>query len=521
VTALAHRSELPGRRTQAEALSTLDALSLVLLCGLAVVARRPGYLFSHSLWLDEGWVADSVRAPLRQLRLMTSSTPIGWTLLLRLVPHIGPPERLRALPLAFGVAAVVAGWSVGRGLGRPQALAAGLAAALAPSALANHNLKQYSADAAVTLLLLALAAWVEAGWSPRRLAVLCLVCVPALLVSHVTMFASAAALLALAVVALLRRDRGQLAWTLALGAGTALVEGVIYLVFAAPGNNADMQRIWEPLFVPLSDGPGRAAGFVVTRLASALDRVGFGPPLLAAAVVCAGVAVLWRARQRAAAMAVPLLTAVLVLASAARRYPLLDDRTSLFFTTVLTVVGALAVGQTVAWAARRRATLPVGLAAVVAAGALLVPAARAAAAEQAPVSSMRAQVAYVLAHRQPGDVVVVGWAASFAFAYYWPDQPAFSPTQNGSAVLFRVGYPGRRDLVLTPQWRVQSLADHALRAAAARSSSHRAWLVLAEAGDGGPVWNLAVAHARPGGARVVRRELPRLVVFDAASGSPQ
>jgi hypothetical protein len=70
----------------------VDGILVAMLLPLAVVARRPGYLFSHPFWLDEGWVADSVRVPLQQLRLLTSSTPIGWTLLLRLVPDIGPPS---------------------------------------------------------------------------------------------------------------------------------------------------------------------------------------------------------------------------------------------------------------------------------------------------------------------------------------------------------------------------------------------------------------------------------------------
>ena len=73
------------------------------------------------------------------------------------------------MPLAFGVMSVVVAYLLGRQLGRVAAVAAGMAAALAPSALRNHNLKQYSADAFVTLLLLWLTARLEAGWSPRRL----------------------------------------------------------------------------------------------------------------------------------------------------------------------------------------------------------------------------------------------------------------------------------------------------------------------------------------------------------------
>ena len=54
---------------------------------------------------------------------------------------------------------------------------------------------------------------------------------------------------------------------------------------------------------------------------------------------------------------------------------------------------------------------------------------------------MRQQVDYVLGHRQPDDVVVVGWAASFPLAYYWPERPTFAPTTIPTAVLFQVQYP--------------------------------------------------------------------------------
>jgi hypothetical protein len=526
----------PGLASIGRAGRRLDAATILALCGLAAIARRPGYLLSHSLWLDEGWVADSVRAPLSQIRMLTSSTPIGWTLLLRLVPHLGPPERLRLLPLAFGVAAVVAAWCLGRMLGRVQAVAAAAGAALAPSSLANHNLKQYSADVLVTLALLALGARLEARWSRGRLLALCLLCPPALLVSHVTVFVSAALLGALALLALLERDRARLAATLALGAATALVEGVLYATLASPGNNAGMQSFWAATFVPLHEGPWRAAAFVGGRLSLALGQVGLGPPLLAAALVACGVAVLWRAGLRATALAVPLLAALLVLAAAARRYPLLDERTSLFFTTLLTVLGCLAIGQVAAWALRvrprlpasgRRARLAVATAAIAGAALLLVPAAARAAAKPSPGSSIGQQVSYVLDHRQPGDTVVVGWAASFPFAYYWPGRLRFSPETNGSAVLFQVDPPATGEVVITPRWKDQRVADLALRSGVARSFSGRVWLVLAESGDAGPVWPAAIRGVTRDGGMVFRAgpKAPRLLVIgrpgEAAGGRRQ
>jgi hypothetical protein len=518
---------------------TVDLALVAALLVVATLSRRLGYLFSHSFWLDEGWVADSVRAPLQQLRLLTSSTPIGWTLLLRLVPPVGPPERLRLLPIAFAVAAVVPAYLLGRRLGRVQAVAAGLAAAVAPSALANDDLKQYTADVLVTLLLLSLAAWVESGWrldpsgataslheprspdpsgataslhEPRtlRLAVLCAVCVPAVLVSHVTVFVSAAVLGALTLRCLAERRWRWLRWVAGLGLAVALVEGVVYLAFGSVGDNAGMQRYWAPFFVPLSSGPRRAVAFVASHLAAALGRAGFGPWALAALLALVGLAALWRGRLPATALAVPLLLAELVVAGTAHRYPFLDERTSLFFTVLVTVCGGLGVGALLALALRRPLTVPLGLAAAGLAAALLLPASRAAVRTPMPGSSLRQQVAFVLAKRQPGDVVVVGRGASFAFAYYWPQRPTFVRTHTGSAVLFQVEYPDRPELVVT-HVRGQGDADAAIRQATARSRSGRVWLVLAEAGDGGPIWPTAApgAHRADGTRLPLLLEVPR------------
>jgi hypothetical protein len=489
----------------------LDATFIAVLLPLAVVARRPGYLFSHAFFLDEGWVADSVRAPLQQLRLLASSTPIGWTLLLRLIPPVGPPERLRALPLAFGVLSVVAAYLLGRPLGRVAAVAAGLAGALAPTALRNHSLKQYTADAAVTLLLLWLTARLEHGWSRRRLLALCLVCVLAALVSHVTVFVSAAALGALAVRAVVERQWERLRWLVALGLGVAAVETAMYLAFAAGADNAVMRRVWAAQMLPLGRGPGAVVRFLAAGSTDALGHIGFGPWPFAVAAATAGLVAMWRARLPAVATAVCLLAIELVVAAAGGRYPFLDDRTSLFFTTLLTVCGAIGIASVVTWSARRPWSLPLGVAVAVAAAALLVPAAQAAAMAPLPPSTLRQQVAYLLANRRPGDVVVVGAAASFGFGYYWPDRPTFVPTTVPTAVLFQVDYPERDDLVLLHRRKRPDLMLAALRQAAARSRSGRVWVVLAEAGDRDPAWGKAMGRV----GRVARGGPPRLVVVDS------
>jgi hypothetical protein len=123
---------------------------------------------------------------------------------------------------------------------------------------------------------------------------------------------------------------------------------------------------------------------------------------------------------------------------------------------------------------------------------------------------VRQQVDHVLAHRQPGDVVVVGWAASFPFAYYWPDRPTFAPTTIPTAVLFQVQYPDRDDLVLIGRTKRPDLVFGAVREAAARSGSGRVWLVAAESGDRSSAQIKSLDEI----GRIVRRPLPRLALVD-------
>lgn len=497
----------------------LEALLLAPVLLVACFAELPRDLLSRPFWLDEGWVADSLRAPLSQLRLLASSTPVGWELLLRLVPHVGLPERLRVVPMLFAVAAAAAGYLFGRQFGRVQGVVVGLAVAVAPGMLLQRSLKQYTAEVFVALALTGLASRVEARWSPRRLLLLGAACVPGIFLSNTTVFVSAALFGALGLLALARRAWRQLAWTAAVAAGALASQGAVYLAFAAAGDNAGMQQYWGRAFVPLSSGWGVALRFIATQGRLLLGRVGFGPAPLAAALVVAGLAVLWRAGRPAVALSLPLLAFEQVVAGVAHRYPLFDLRTSMFYAVLLTACAALAVGAVAAWAWRRLVTAPLGVVALGAAAALLLPAAHAAQHNRLPPSRMRQQVAEVLAQRQPGDVVVVGWVASFPFAYYWPEQPTFLPTDLDTAVRFKVTYPNAPDVVVTHQNYSELAAEAALRTAVARIHASgrpgRIWLVLADSGDGITEWPAAIKAT---GLHVAKRTRPLLLTIGTGAG---
>ncbi len=463
-------------------LACAEAVVLVAVLVLAVLSRRPHYLLTHSFWLDESWVVDTVRAPLGQLKLLTSSTPIGWTLLLRAVPPVGGPERYRLLPLAFGVATVPLAWLIARGLGRfgpVRAAIAALSMALAPAALARHDLKQYSAEGFVAVGVVLLVVWVEESWSRRRLALLAVAGAGSILIANIAPFVVLGGLSALALSAAARHEWRRAVETAVTLVVVAAVYLLFYLTVASAGDNPAMRHWWLSDYIHLGAGLGPVARFVADRATTMLASVGLGPWWLVLALAVVGVWSLARAGRLAAALLAPLLALELVAAAAAQRYPLLEERTGLFFALVLTVYAALGLGELVAVLLARGWTAPLAVAVAAGALALLIPAATRAADQPMPSAGVREQLAVVRAHWRPGDAIVVNGAGAYAFAYYWPDRPTFVRTRLPTAVNFVATYPDHPELVVVNDSAIAAVVPAMARAHAA---GRRTWVVFAHGG---------------------------------------
>src|SRR6266568_5066544 len=440
----------PRRSVAQTLLLGAEPVVLVALLALAVVARRPHYLLSHSFWLDEGWVVDSVRAPIGQLRMLTSSTPIGWTLLLRAVPPLGGPERYRLLPLAFAVATLPLAWMLARGLGRRGTVRAAVAAAT--------------------------AALVEEGWSRRRLALLALLGAVSILIANIAPLVVLGGLLALVLAEAARREWRHAAEACVAGVAVGSLHLLVYLTVAGAGDNPAMRRWWLPDYIHLDNGLGPAARFVGDRVVAMLTTVGLGPWWLVLALVAVGVWSLARAGRPAAALLLPLLAVELVVAAAAQRYPFLEARTSLFVAVMAAVYAALGLGALIAELLARAWTVPLALGVAVGAAVLLIPAAADAARHPTPSANVREQIAVVRAHWRSGDAIVVNSAGTFPFAYYWPDQPTFVHTNQSTAVDFMVTYPDHPELVMVNGSNFGGVAPAMAKAHAAAG---RIWVIFA------------------------------------------
>jgi hypothetical protein len=467
---------------------------LVLALGLLVLAVHDvPYLLRAPFWTDEAWVAVTTRFPLAQLPATTSSTPIGFSALLRVITVSGH-QAGRLLPLAFAGAAVPVAYWLARRLDwswPPASVIAGVLAAagvlLVPAMLVRDDLKQYTADACLSLLVLALTARLEAGWSRWRLAALSAAAWAGLLLSDAVAFTGVAAFAAVCVVQLARRSWRRLAEALAAGAGTAVLMAAVYEAFDARAVRPGLTAYWAPFYVPVRRGLGASVTFVTGRFEAAHAYFGLGPAWLAIPLVIAGLVTLLRTRRPATALAAAALWPEMLALSALRTYPFLDIRTSTFLFAITAVVAAIGVAGLAALArgglaraGAARLALPAAVLVAAAAGAGLAAAA-------APYvrghvinpEDVRDQAHYVFRHAAPGDVIVVSQDSNWGFGYYWPvGQPARRPV---SSVLqgYEAYFPGQPRIVVA-LGRHQASVSAAVGQAVARARQRpcaRIWLI--------------------------------------------
>lgn len=443
------------------------------------------YIFTAPFWTDEAWVAISTKLPLHEIFRVTSSTPVGWTLLLRLA-FLGGDQRLRIIPLLFAALTVTAAFGYARSLpwpsvflGRLAGVLAGSAALVVPSALVRNDLKQYTADAFLTLLILLLASRLERCWTRRRLITLGGVVVFGFLFSAVSVFVGAAAFGSILLVLLHRRHSRAARATATVGGAAGVVLGVIFVVLYRPGITPGLNSYWAPYYLPISDGWDATQRFVSTKGGREFKYLGMGPAVIAALLVAAGTITIIGMRRPAVALVVPTLLAEMIVAAAVRQYPMFDPRTSHFLTTAIAVTAAIGVAGLCALLARIHV-------AAAAAAAVLVLALFVGNVHDnirrrsLPAEDLRTPTAYLAAHQQPGDIIVVNGSSSWGFAYYWEKgTPALKPTTT-NLQRFQTVFPDQPNILVAESAAVpavDAVMNKAIAAAARTGPKARIWII--------------------------------------------
>jgi hypothetical protein len=496
--------------------SRTDVLLIVGLAFVALLTYPIGFMLEHPFFVDEAWVAVGTRAPLGDLAAVSFPAPTGWALTLRL-PWPGE-QGMRLVPLGFSVATVVMAYVFGRDLGWATAtrarLIGGLAALavmLSPWALVRQELKQYTADAFFGLLLLWLTSRVGERPTSRRIAVLVITSLVSAVISWTSMFVSAAAFLALAIVSLMRRDRTRLLWLVSAGALVAGVFALVLVTLILPYSWSGLVAYWNEYY--LTGGLLEIADHMLYRYRRA--AVVYPVPLPAVAVVAflAGLVAVHR-RRPATAVAVPLLICIMVGLSMAGRYPFLDQRTSHFLLMIGVVFCAVGIGAALIRIGERSRSWA-GVATVVVVTALLLVAWPYLREPAIFDEDVRSQVEHVLANRVPGDVVMVNHGGHFGQAYYWeggslefvfPDDDQFQVLVVGDGPILMT-YPG-----------IPETLDQALEIAGSAGSTGRVWVIRSHMAIGEPEgWDLAFAAVGVV-PEVVSVGSEPLLVFDVPAG---
>jgi len=479
----------------------------VAIAACVFVVHDVPYLLRAPYWVDEAWVAASTRVPIGHLLKVTSVSPIGWTFLLRLVPGSGSQDQ-RLVPLLFAAATVLAAFAFGRSLRLipiVTGIFAGGAALLVPAMLVRDDLKEYTADAFVALLGLALVSQLEATWSRRRLVTLGGVFVVCALISHVTLLVAAAALPCVCASRLARRRKGEFIEAAVVTAATGALLLIIYLALDGGTRTQALKKYWSAYYIP--HGLHSSLTYINGRLNSLLPYFGIHHRSLLIGFVLLGLVVLASQGRWAAAAFLPALTGEVVVLSAMHRYPLLDERTSTFLIVTSVVIAAVGVVGVAAWLARRVTWVVAAALLAIMATLYIHTALPNVRGHLIPFEDVRAQEAYVAAHARPGDVVLVNWGSNWGYAYYARPRPE---VVSAPGIEYALVYPPSDDIITIVTPGPAAIAP-AMSQALTRAEEHpgaRLWIVInhEEAGEPG-AWDAVLAplsyhsvEVAPGGA---------------------
>ena len=402
-------------------------LALILII-VGTILRVRQYLFNRSLWMDEAYLSSNI-VPRSYGTLLeplndNQGAPIGFLLLEELATAaLGDTEYgLRLVPLLAGIAALPLFYVAARRIvDRTAALTGlGLLAFSRPGIYYSTEVKQYSVDLAVTVLILLLASWYlsrEHGAQRSRMPVLAALAVAgagAIWLSHPAVFVLAG----MGGTLLLWPRTGQpprfrpadpaLAAVVAVWVASFAVN--YYFFLRQLDSNRILVDYWLSAFPPLNAG---LVSWLPRQFLTAFETpAGFALAHVAALIFLLGCLHLIRTSPRTLCLLISPL-AVCFVASLFRKYPFGDRLLIFAVPLVLLVMGSGVLGSF--WAPRERLA-PAILFIVL----LFPPVGSAVLGVFRPVTreELRPVLEAVSAEVRPGDVIYVYWGAGPAFRFY-------------------------------------------------------------------------------------------------------
>ena len=429
--------DLPERSARAVAVATWVVVAI----GTGLRVRQ--WAHGRAFWLDE-LLLQRAMSQQRMSELLaplgfSQSAPPGWLAVQHAVLGAsGSDERAaRALPLLCGVGTLVLTVLLARTvLSGPAALLATAVVALSPPLIGySVEFKQYSSDVLCVLLVVLLGTRVALRRGRPDRARLALAGAGGAVVwfSHAGALVTAGVLAALALVAVVRRDGGELRAAVACAVPAATGLAVEYAVLLRR-NAADgiLRDYWASAFPPEPLTWPAAVSWAGGRLTAVRESVlALEHPVLLVVLLLAGLVALGLRRPRALVLLL-VPTAVVAAAGLAGAYPI-DGRLALFFVPLvaLALAAPLDLPRLAARLPRPAARRPATAAAAMAAAAVTLGVA---VLVESQVSNdwhdirhphdkqeSRTVLAALTDRRGPRDLLLVdGRGARYAAAFYAP-----------------------------------------------------------------------------------------------------
>lgn len=416
----------------------MKAVWFVLLLG--VLARAAQYFSNRSIWLDEASLALKItHFSFGQLlcpahggepyMVQHQAAPVGFLLLIKcLITLFGNGELvLRFLPFLCGLASLFLFLMLARRC-LTQHLAVFFATAIFASSefliYYSAELKPYAVDVAIALALILLLLSLHERTGSLGFAVgVGIAGALAVWFSFPAVFVLGGGILGYLALAVRGRERKNILVFLIPG-GLCLLSFILYYFTYLRFFTADakLEHFWAGMYMPVY--PMHQYGipwytlkwFYYNFFKVFKNPVGASFPFLCGALSLMGAAALWKTRRTVFALLLGPVLATLI-ASAVHRYPFFG-RMILFLAPVFILF--LAAGVEVL-CSRFYAKWPLAVLSVIV---LLVaaPAAKAAFFTVRPIlrEEIKPCLAYLQAHRRPGDTLYVYFAAENALRYYAP-----------------------------------------------------------------------------------------------------
>lgn len=400
------------------------------LIALGITLRLRQYLFNRSLWADEGSLAFNLAnrsfSGLTQPLDYEQGAPLGFLFIEKFfIVLLGNRDQImRLFPLLSGLIALYFFYRIAREHVRGGLLAVFLFAASTSLVYFSSELKQYSSDVLIAVLLVFLALrCLKEGAHTRDFLLLGISGAAAIWISHPSVFILAGIGLALFVAALTRNLRVPVLWLAGLGGLWLLSFGVEYFISLRYLIADDyLQGFWQKAFMPLPPWENRE-WFVRTYysvLLTTFNRTDLvliqGIPLLA---FIGALSLLYRKRNMAILILSPFVLAL--FASALQKYPF-KDRFVLFLVPLLFLLIAEGLGLIYLTIARWQPWIARGVCALLVVGLFLQPTLLTLDNFLRPYngSDIRPVVEYVAKHRTDDETIYVYHISASTFHYYAP-----------------------------------------------------------------------------------------------------